>query len=76
LIALYQYGIRKHGGSLGTAFTPNNRNFWADLPSASSSITTATSGRQSGARAIETLVKDDFETKVLILPTVKTRTIF
>lgn len=69
LIALYQYGIRNTAASLGTAFTPEQSKL---LGRFSKRVVINYDGDKAGVkaarRAIETLVKDDFETKVLILP--------
>jgi DNA primase len=69
LIALYQYGIRNTAASLGTAFTPEQSKL---LGRFARRVVINYDGDKAGVkaarRAIETLVKDDFETKVLILP--------
>ncbi len=69
LIALYQYGIKNTAASLGTAFTPEQSKL---LGRFTKKIVINYDGDNAGVkaarRAIETLVKDDFETKVLILP--------
>lgn len=69
LIALYQYGIKNVAASLGTAFTPEQSRI---LGRFAKKIVINYDGDKAGIkaarRAIETLVKDDFETKVLILP--------
>jgi DNA primase len=69
LIALYQYGIKNTAASLGTAFTPEQSKL---LGRFTKKIVINYDGDKAGVkaarRAIETLVKDDFETKVLILP--------
>ena len=69
LIALYQYGIRNTAASLGTAFTPEQSKL---LGRFSKRVVINYDGDKAGVkaarRAIETLVKDDYETKVLVLP--------
>ncbi len=69
LIALYQYGIKNTAASLGTAFTPEQSKL---LGRFARRVVINYDGDKAGVkaarRAIETLVKDDFETKVLILP--------
>ena len=69
LIALYQYGIKNTAASLGTAFTPEQSRL---LGRFTKRVVINYDGDKAGVkaarRAIETLVKDDFETKVLILP--------
>lgn len=69
LIALYQYGIRNTAASLGTAFTPEQSKL---LGRFAKRVVINYDGDKAGVkaarRAIETLIKDDFETKVLILP--------
>jgi DNA primase len=69
LIALHQYGIKNTAASLGTAFTPEQSKL---LGRFTKRIVINYDGDKAGVkaarRAIETLVKDDFETKVLILP--------
>jgi len=69
LIALYQYSIRNTAASLGTAFTPEQSKL---LGRFARRVVINYDGDKAGVkaarRAIETLVKDDFETKVLILP--------
>ncbi len=69
LIALYQYGIRNTAASLGTAFTPEQSKL---LSRFTKRVVINYDGDKAGVkaarRAIETLIKEDFETKVLILP--------
>ena len=69
LIALYQYGIRNTAASLGTAFTSEQSKL---LGRFAKKIVINYDGDKAGVkaarRAIETLIKDDFETKVLVLP--------
>lgn len=69
LIALYQYGIKNTAASLGTAFTPEQSKL---LGRFTKRVVINYDGDKAGVkaarRAIETLVKDDYETKVLILP--------
>ena len=69
LIALYQYGIRNTAASLGTAYTSEQSKL---LGRFAKKIVINYDGDKAGVkaarRAIETLIKDDFETKVLVLP--------
>ena len=69
LIALYQYGIKNTAASLGTAFTPVQSKL---LSRFAKKIVINYDGDNAGVkaarRAIETLLAEDFETKVLILP--------
>jgi DNA primase len=69
LIALYQYGIKNTAASLGTAFTPEQAKL---LGRFTKKIVINYDGDSAGVkaarRAIETLLAQDFETKVLILP--------
>ncbi len=69
LIALYQYGIKNVAASLGTAFTPEQSRL---LGRFTKKIVINYDGDKAGVkaarRAIETLLADDFETKVLVLP--------
>ena len=69
LIALYQYGIKNTAASLGTAFTPVQSKL---LSRFAKKIVINYDGDNAGVkaarRAIETLLVEDFETKVLILP--------
>jgi DNA primase len=69
LIALYQYGIRNTAASLGTAFTPEQSKL---LGRFARRVVINYDGDKAGVkaarRAIETLLAEDFETKVLILP--------
>ncbi len=69
LIALYQYGIKNTAASLGTAFTPEQSRL---LGRFTKKIVINYDGDKAGVkaarRAIETLIADDFETKVLLLP--------
>ncbi|MDQ3711214.1 MAG: DNA primase [Acidobacteriota bacterium] len=69
LIALYQYGIKNTAASLGTAFTPVQSKL---LSRFAKKIVINYDGDSAGVkaarRAIETLLVEDFETKVLILP--------
>ncbi len=69
LIALYQYGIRNTAASLGTAFTPEQSRL---LGRFSKKVVINYDGDKAGVkaarRAIETLLAEDFETKVLVLP--------
>ncbi len=69
LIALYQYGIKNVAASLGTAFTPEQSKL---LGRFSKRVVINYDGDKAGVkaarRAIETLLAEDFETKVLILP--------
>ncbi len=69
LIALYQYGIKNTAASLGTAFTPEQSKL---LGRFAKKIVINYDGDKAGVkaarRAIETLLAEDFETKVLVLP--------
>jgi len=69
LIALYQYGIRNAAASLGTAFTAEQSKL---LGRFARKIVVNYDGDKAGIkaarRAVETLLLDDFETKILILP--------
>ena len=69
LIALYQYGIKNTAASLGTAFTPEQSKL---LGRFTKRVVINYDGDKAGVkaarRAIETLLEQDFETKVLILP--------
>jgi DNA primase len=69
LIALYQYGIKNTAASLGTAFTPEQSKL---LSRFAKRVVINYDGDKAGVkaarRAIETLIKEDFETKVLVLP--------
>lgn len=69
LIALYQYGIKNVAASLGTAFTPEQAKI---LGRFAKRVVINYDGDRAGVkaarRAIETLIKEDFETKVLVLP--------
>ncbi len=69
LIALYQYGIRNTAASLGTAFTPEQSKL---LSRFAKRVVINYDGDKAGVkaarRAIETLLAEDFETKVLVLP--------
>jgi DNA primase len=69
LIALYQYGIKNTAASLGTAFTPEQAKL---LGRFTKKIVINYDGDSAGVkaarRAIETLLAQDFETKVLVLP--------
>ena len=69
LIVLYQYGIRNAAASLGTAFTPEQSKL---LGRFARRVVINYDGDKAGVkaarRAIETLIKEDFETKVLVLP--------
>ncbi|MGI8542071.1 MAG: DNA primase [Aridibacter sp.] len=69
LIALYQFGVRNCVASLGTAFTPNQSKL---LGRAARKVVVNYDGDNAGVkaakRAIETLLSQDFEIKVLVLP--------
>lgn len=69
LIALYQYGIRNAAASLGTAFTPEQSKL---LSRFTKRVVINYDGDKAGVkaarRAIEILLAEDFETKVLVLP--------
>jgi len=69
LIALYQFDVRNVVASLGTAFTPNQAKL---LGRYSRKVVVNYDGDSAGInaakRAIETLVSQDIEIKVLVLP--------
>lgn len=69
LIALYQYGIRNAAASLGTAFTAEQSKL---LGRFARKVVVNYDGDKAGIkaarRAIEPLLLDDFEIKILILP--------
>ena len=69
LIALYQYGIRNVAASLGTAFTAEQSKL---LGRFARKVVVNYDGDKAGIkaarRAIEPLLLDDFEIKILILP--------
>lgn len=69
LIALYQYGIRNAAASLGTAFTAEQSKL---LGRFARKVVVNYDGDKAGIkaarRAIEPLLVDDFEIKILILP--------
>ncbi len=69
LIALYQYGIRNVAASLGTAFTPEQSKL---LGRFARKVVVNYDGDKAGIkaarRAIDPLLLDDFEIKILILP--------
>lgn len=69
LIALYQFGVRNTAASLGTAFTAEQSKL---LGRFARKVVVNYDGDKAGVkaarRAIETLLAEDFEIKVLILP--------
>ncbi len=69
LIALYQFGVRNCVASLGTAFTANQSKL---LGRSARKVVVNYDGDNAGVkaakRAIETLLTQDFEIKVLVLP--------
>jgi DNA primase len=69
LIALYQFGITNCVASLGTAFTPEQAKL---LSKFARKVVVNYDGDSAGVkaarRAIETLLAEDFEIKVLVLP--------
>jgi DNA primase len=69
LIALYQAGVHNAVASLGTAFTPNQAKL---LHKFARKIVVNYDGDSAGVkaarRAIETLLAEDFEIKILVLP--------
>ncbi len=69
LIALYQFGVQNCVASLGTAFTPSQSKL---LGRAARKVVVNYDGDNAGVkaakRAIETLLSQDFEIKVLVLP--------
>ena len=69
LIALYQFGVRNTAASLGTAFTAEQSKL---LGRFARKVVVNYDGDKAGVkaarRAIETLLAEDFEIKILILP--------
>ncbi len=69
LIALWQFGVTNCAASLGTAFTPEQSKL---LHRFSRKVVVNYDGDKAGVkaarRAIETLLAEDFEIKVLVLP--------
>lgn len=69
LISLYQFGVRNTAASLGTAFTPEQAKL---LGRFSRKVVVNYDGDSAGVkaarRAIETLLAEDLEIKVLVLP--------
>lgn len=69
LIALYQFGVRNTAASLGTAFTPEQAKL---LGRFSRKVVVNYDGDSAGVkaarRAIEILLAEDLEIKVLVLP--------
>lgn len=69
LIALYQFGVKNCVASLGTAFTSNQAKL---LGRSARKVVINYDGDEAGIkaakRAIETLLTQDFEIKVLVLP--------
>lgn len=69
LIALYQFGVRNTAASLGTAFTPEQSKL---LGRFARKVVVNYDGDKAGVkaarRAIEPLLAEDFEIKILILP--------
>lgn len=69
LIALYQFGVTNVAASLGTAFTPDQSKL---LSRFAKSVVINYDGDQAGIkaarRAIEHLLPQDFDIKVLVLP--------
>ncbi len=69
LIALYQYGITNTAASLGTAFTPEQAKLLGRFARrVVINYDGDSAGVKAARRAIETLLAEDFETKVLVLP--------
>ncbi len=69
LIALYQYGIKNAAASLGTAFTPEQSKLLGRFTRrVVINYDGDSAGVKAARRAIETLIAEDFETKVLVLP--------
>jgi DNA primase len=69
LIALYQFGMTNCVASLGTAFTPEQVETFGQI---CAKVVVNYDGDKAGVkaarRAIETLLAEDFEIKVLVLP--------
>ncbi|MEZ5344264.1 MAG: DNA primase [Pyrinomonadaceae bacterium] len=69
LLALYQFGVRNVAASLGTAFTPDQAKL---LGRFARRVVVNYDGDSAGVkaaqRAIDTLLKEDFDIKVLLLP--------
>ena len=69
LIALHQFGITNTAASLGTAFTPEQSKLLGRFThKVVINYDGDTAGVKAARRAIETLVPEDFEIKVLVLP--------
>jgi DNA primase len=69
LIALYQYGITNTAASLGTAFTQEQAKLLGRFARrVVINYDGDSAGVKAARRAIETLLAEDFETKVLVLP--------
>jgi len=69
LIALFQYGITNAAASLGTAFTTEQAKLLGRFARrVVINYDGDSAGVKAARRAIETLLAEDFETKVLVLP--------
>ena len=69
LIALYQFGVTNCVASLGTAFTPEQSKLLGKFArKVVINYDGDNAGIKAARRAIETLLAEDFEIKVLILP--------
>ncbi|HEX6280446.1 MAG TPA: DNA primase [Pyrinomonadaceae bacterium] len=69
LIALYQFGITNVAASLGTAFTPDQSKLLSRFTKrVVINYDGDTAGIKAARRAIEELLPQDFEIKVLVLP--------
>ena len=69
LIALYQFGIRNTAASLGTAFTPEQAKLLGRFTKrVVINYDGDSAGIKAARKAVEMLLPNDFEIKVLILP--------
>ena len=69
LISLYQFGITNTAASLGTAFTAEQSKLLGRFTKrVVINYDGDTAGIKAARRAVETLLPDDFEVKVLVLP--------
>lgn len=69
LVALYQFGIRNVVASLGTAFTPEQAKLMGRFArKVVVNYDGDSAGVKAAQRAIDTLLRQDFDIKVLVLP--------
>ncbi len=69
LLALYQFGIKNVVASLGTAFTPEQAKLMGRFArQVVVNYDGDSAGVKAAQRAIDTLLKQDFDIKVLVLP--------